>query len=163
MSKAILFFILIIIPFRLGVAAENYILRIGIQYERERKEVLNVRAKNGALLFINYENSIFQTPQKEVYLIQKGSMKLKEIIFGNVEAASYYNPSPDNIYRQGNFWKILPANIPAYENLKIRIPYTVHFSLQLNDSIIWTVQDKDRGGLLVIAIIGGGKGQKLFQ
>ncbi|MGB9699302.1 MAG: hypothetical protein ACPL5I_07955 [Thermodesulfobacteriota bacterium] len=37
-------------------------------------------------------------------------------------------------------------------NLKIRVPYAVHFSLELNHSVIWTPQNKDRGALLMVGI-----------
>jgi hypothetical protein len=152
MEKIFLFLIIIFLNFNLGVAAEKYLLRILVQYERKTAEVITLMVEKGTLFAINYEHSIFQTPQKEVYLIQNGSMKLEEIVFGNMEAAFYYNPSSDIIYRQENLWKILPANPSSYENLKIRIPYRGRFFLEANHSIIWTPQDEDRGALLIVKI-----------
>lgn len=152
MKRGILLFLFILGSVQIGAGDEGNLLSIKIQEENKEKEILKISVKRGSIFSINYEHSIFRTPQREVYVIQDGSMKLKEIAFGNREAACYYDPSPSNIHGQGGLWKILPAKPPSYQSLKIRIPLLVHFSLELNDSILWTPREKDRGALLIVSI-----------
>lgn len=139
-------------------AEEFYLLSGKIQEENIKREVFKIRTREESLLIIDYEHSLYHTPQKEVYTIQNGILILREVKFGKLEAVYYYNPNPPGkLYRDAHLWKFLPAKPYIFPLLKIRIPYTVYFTIQLNDSIIWTAQDKDRGGLLVVAITGGGK------
>jgi hypothetical protein len=126
-------------------------LILEIQGENKREEVLHLRVKEGTTLTLAYRHSLFFTPQKELYTIHAGSLILREINFGNLEAADYYDSNPlGGVHAEGGLWKITPPFPFHFSTLRIRIPYTVHLCLIINDSIVWNSGEKDRGALLIV-------------
>lgn len=131
--------------------SQSVLMILEIQWQNEKEEVLHLRVKEGATLILAYRHSLFFTPQKELYTIYAGSLILREINFGNLEAAGYYDPNPPGgLHPEGSHWKIKPSHPVHFPELRMRIPYTVNFSLIINGSIVWTPKDKDRGALLIL-------------
>jgi len=131
--------------------SQSALLILEIQWENKKEEVLHLRIKEGTTLILAYTHSFFLTPQKELYTICPGSLILREIQFGNLEAAGYYDSNPlAGVHPEGGFWKINPPFPFHFSSLRVRIPYTVHLCLIINDSIIWKSREKDRGALLIV-------------
>lgn len=131
-------------------------LAIEIQRGEETAEALTVPVREGMTLLLAYTHSLYHTPQKELYAVSRGGLVLREIHFGNMEAALYYNAHPPEGYLQEKGLWILrlsrPSTVPA---VQMRIPVTVPLQLILDGTVIWTPRREDRGGLLTLRIPAG--------
>lgn len=131
--------------------SEGALLTLEIQWENKKEEVLHVRVKDNTPLTLAYTHSFFLTPQKELYKFNAGILILREISFGNLEAADYYDSNPlGGIHPEGILWKIKPSYPVHFYVLRIRIPYTVPLCVIINGSIVWNSKEKDRGALLIV-------------
>ena len=130
---------------------EHTLLVVEIQAGGKKEEVFHLQVKEGTTLTLAYTHSMFLTQQKEFYTIRAGGLILREIGFGNLEAANYYDPNPRGlIHPEGSLWKINPSCPVRIPVLRMRIPYTVNLSLMINHSIVWIPKDEDRGALLIV-------------
>lgn len=146
-------FLFLIYPHRPCQGNEHTLLVLEIQAEGEKEEVFHLKVKEGATLTLAYTHSMFLTQQKEFYTICAGSLFFQKVIFGNLEAANYYDSNPRGlIHPEGSSWKINSSGPVRVPTLRIRIPYTVNLSLMINHSIVWTPRDEDRGALLIVSI-----------
>ena len=131
--------------------SEDALLIVEVQAESKKEKVLHLQMKEGSTLTLTYTHSLFLTQQKEFYTIRAGGLILREISFGNLEAANYYESNPRGvIHPEGSLWKINPSSPVHFPALRMRIPYTVHMGLIINGSIVWTPREKDRGALLIV-------------
>jgi hypothetical protein len=119
--------------------------------EEEREEVLQVKVKEGSTLSLAFIHSLYHTPQIEIYTVLAESLFLREIHFGNLEAAGYYDPNPrGDLYLEGNLWKLKLSYPIPFQAVRMRIPYTGPLRLTIDGSTPWVSQEKDRGALLII-------------
>lgn len=150
-------FLFLILTWNLGEARGNYLLAGKIQDGHIEREVFRIKAKAGSLLSIAYDHSLYQTPQKEIYTLQEGIFNLKEINFGKLEAACYYNTyQSGKFFRQGLLWKFLPDKPYPFSVLQIRIPFHGDFAIKLDNFLVWNPKDEHRGSLLILRILQPG-------
>lgn len=136
-----------------GDAGENYLLSAKIQDGNIVREILRLKTRPRSILTIGYDHSLYQTPQKEIYIIEEGRFILKEINFGKLEAAYYYDAYySDKFFKEGNLWKFLPGKLYSLQVLKIRIPSCGFFFMKLDDSFIWLPKVNDQKNLMILTI-----------
>jgi hypothetical protein len=153
----LLFLILFLLPFfgeRLLSAGERSFMVIELWGRNGGEETVRFRVEEAAILCLSYIHSLYHTPQEEVYTIQGESLILREMHFGNLEAAGYYDPNPaGDLYREGNLWKVKMLPPLSFPVVRMRVPFTGPLLLLIDGHTAWTSRQKDQGSLLIVKIV----------
>jgi hypothetical protein len=164
----VLFLILISLPFfgegMLG-AKDGSLMVIELGERNGGEEIARFRVEEATTLRLSYIHSLYRTPQEEVYTVQGGSLMLREMHFGNLEAAGYYEPRPaGTLYRERNLWKVKMSSPVSFPVVRMRVPFTGPLTLFIDGHPAWTPRQKDQGALLTVKIVhedpGSQKGKK---
>jgi hypothetical protein len=164
-----LFLILIPLPFfgenQLSAGEESSLMVIELGGRNGGGKIVRFRVEEAATLCLSYIHSLYRTPQEEVYTIQDESLILREMHFGNLEAAGYYDPHPDgDLYREGNLWKVKMSPPVSFPVLRMRVPFTGPLLLLIDGHTAWASRQKDQGALLTVKVVhedpGGETGKK---
>jgi hypothetical protein len=84
---------------------------------------------------IRFNHSLYHVPQYEKWELKGGGLVLKEVRFGNLAAAEYYNTTlPYQRAGDGSWFYIVPKR-PADEKILIRVGYIA------NHTLLWRGQD----------------------
>jgi hypothetical protein len=153
----VLFLILISLPFfgegMLG-AKDGPLMVIELGGRKGGEEIARFRVEEAATLCLSYIHSLYRTPQEEVYTVQGESLILREMHFGNLEAAGYYEPRPaGTLYREGNLWKVKMSSPVSFPVVRMRVPFTGPLALFIDGRIAWTSSQKDQGALLTVKVV----------